>query len=212
MPLYTTTFPTLTSAGALSVGGNAAVTGSLTVAGNALGETLPANHSAVAWAFDPAVNYNTQLLTNGTVYLTGLFIPRAVSVTKIYWWITSVAVTPTAGQSEVGLYSSAGTKLASANVDADLTSTGLKTTTISSQSLTAGSFVWVGAVYNAATAPTVARGPSVTGIGTVGNLGLTAATYRFATNGTAQTSLPSSITPASNSAAAFAGPWAAIGV
>ncbi len=212
MPLYTNTFSTVTSSGALAVGGNASVTGNLTVAGNALGEAGPRTpHGLVAWTQDPATVYNTQLVTNGVVYLAAMYIPRDVSVTKIYWWISAVAVTPTAGQSFVGLYSSAGTRLATTNVDADLTSTGLKTTTISSQALTAGSFCWVGIVANAATAPTLARGPAVTGMDNAANLGLTASTARFATNATGQTTLPASITPASNTLLFFAGPWCAIG-
>jgi len=210
-PLYTNSFPTLSSAGALTVGGNAAVSGSLSVTGPALGLSAPAIHGAVAWTQDPATVYNTQLLTNGVVYLAAMYIPRDVSVTKIYWWVSTVATTPTAGQNFVGLYSAAGTRLATTNVDSDTTSTGLKTTTISSQALTAGAFYWVGIVANASTAPTLARGPAVTGMDTAANMGLTAATARFATNATGQTSLPSSITPASSTLLFFAGPWCAIG-
>jgi hypothetical protein len=44
----------------------------------------------------------------------------------------------------------------------------------------------------------------------VANIGLSAASYRYATNATSQTSLPSSITPGNNSATTFAGPWVAI--
>jgi len=48
-------------------------------------------------------------------------------------------------------------------------------------------------------------------VGTAVNLGLTAATFRFAMNGTGRTALPASITPSANTATDFAGPWAAVG-
>jgi hypothetical protein len=185
--------------------------GSIYTATGAFGEQLPVNHGFTGWTYDPSLALNTSLLTNGTVYLSKIHIPDDVTVTKIYWWVTAVAVTPTSNQNFVGLYSSAGTRLATTNVNADVTSTGLKSTTITGQALTAGSFVWVAMVFNAATAPTIARATGSGGLATAVNAGLTSATYRFATNGTSQTSLPASITPGSNVAGGFAGPWAAIG-
>lgn len=211
MPLYTTSFPSVSVAGNATITGSETVTGSLSVAGNACGETLPANHGIVAWTYDPSLAPNASLLTNGTVYLAAVYAQRSVSITKIYWWVTAVAVTPTASQNFVGIYDSTGARLQTTNVDADITSTGLKTTTITSQAITAGSFYWVAFVFNAATAPTLARATGTTGASSVVVMGQTAATYRFATNGTGQTSLPASITPASNSALNFAGPWAAVG-
>jgi hypothetical protein len=185
--------------------------GSIYTATGAFGAQQPVNHGFTAWSYDPVAAINTSLLTNGTVYLTKVHIPDDVTITKLYWWVTTIGATATAGQNFVGLYSSAGTRLAATGVDADITTTGLKTTTISGQALTAGSFVWVAMVFNAGTAPTVARGTGSTGIATAVNAGLTAGIYRFATNGTSQTSLPSSITPGSNTATGFAGPWVAVG-
>lgn len=185
--------------------------GSIYTATGAFGAQQPVNHGFTAWTYDQAIALNTSLLTNGTVYLSKVHIPDDVTVTKLYWWVTAVAVTATVGQNFVGLYSSAGTRLAMTGVDADITSTGLKTTTITGQALTAGSFVWVAMVFNAATAPTIARATGSAGLATAVNAGLTASTYRFATAGTSQTSLPSSITPGSNVATGFAGPWAALG-
>jgi hypothetical protein len=191
--------------------GSLAVTGAVSASAGSMGEASPPTHNLISWAFDPALATNSSILTNGTVYLAKMNVSAAVACTKIYWWVTAAGVTATAGQNFVGLYSSAGTLLTSANVDADVTSTGLKTTTISSQSLTAGTFVWVGMVFNAATAPTMARMAGLTGLSAAVNVGLTAPAYRFAINGTAQTSLPASITPASNVVPNFGGPWAAIG-
>lgn len=186
--------------------------GSIYTATGAFGEQLPVNHGLTGWTYDPALATTGSLLTNGTVYLSKVHIPDDVSITKIYWWVTTAGATPTTGQNWVGLYSAAGTRLATTDVGSVISSTGLKTTTITSTSLAAGSFVWVAMVFNASTAPTVARATGNGGLATAVNAGLTSGTYRFATNGTTQTSLPASITPGSNTAAGFAGPWAGIGV
>ncbi len=183
----------------------------LTVTGNALGTAGPATHGLVAWAHDPTQNVNSSLLTNGTVYLTAVYPAKDASVTKLYIHIPVVGVTPTAGQNWLGLYSSAGTRLQQVGIDSEVATTGLITATITAQAVTAGSFYWVAVLANAATAPTLARASGVTGIGTAANIGLTAATYRYAIAATAQTTLPASITPSSNTATTFAGPWVAIG-
>jgi hypothetical protein len=169
----------------------------------------PQDHSLISWTFDPADVQAGSLLTNGTVYLSKVYVRNRATLANVYWWVTAVAVTATAGQNEVGLYDSTGARVGATNVDADITSTGLKTTAVSA-TLTPG-WYWVGMVFNASTAPTLARATNTTGVGTGVNVGLATAGLRFATNATAQTSLPVSVTPASNAATAFAGPWAAIG-
>jgi hypothetical protein len=185
-------------------------TGNLSVGGNALGVSQPADNNLLAWTYDPSMATTGALLTNGTVYLSALYPARSTNVTKLYFHIGTAGVTATAGQNFVGLYNSAGTLLQSAGVDANVTTTGLQTVTITSQAVTAGSMYWVAMVFNAATAPTIVRGTGVTGVGSLVNVGLTAASFRFATNGTGATALASTITPASNVTATFAGPWAAM--
>lgn len=172
------------------------------------GAASPALHGLTSWSYDPALAGASVAVTNGTVYLVRMpNFPAGTAITKLYWHVAVAGVTPTAGQNEVGLYSSAGTKLASTNVDADISSTGTKTTTITSQTPTADP--WIGWVFNAATPPSLAR-VTVGAGGSLWNVGFTAANTRFATNGTVQTVLPSSITPASNSQASSAF-WAAVG-
>lgn len=198
--------------GDLTLTGDQTVTGALDVDGYALGETSPDAQNLIAWTYDPTNAVNNIELTGGTVYLAKLHISRDAAITKLYWWMSVAGATPTAGQNFGGLYSSAGTRLATADADATVTATaGLQTLTIASTAVTAGSFVWAALVFNAATRPTIQYGSGATGAGTACNVGLTAATYRYATAGTSQTSLPSSITPASNTASLIAGPWMAIG-
>ena len=170
---------------------------------------VPADHGLAGWAYDPAHAVATIVLTGGTLYLAKVAVPAAVTVTKIYWHVGVVGVSATAGQNHVGLYNTSGTRLATTGVDSDVTSTGLKTTTISGTALTAGQTVWVGVLFNAVTPPALACTSLLVGAAGLVNAGLAASAYRFATNGTGLTSLPSSVTPSSASAGAPL--WAAVG-
>ncbi|MFD0555420.1 hypothetical protein ACFQ0X_44180 [Streptomyces rectiviolaceus] len=187
------------------------ISGNLAVTGSALGEDTPAAHGIAAWCYAPALAVNSSTLTNGTLYLVRMNIAAAVNVTELHWWIGNQGSSPVSGQNRVGLYDSAGTLLASANVDADISTPGPKSTTIAAQALTAGAFCWVGLLFNASVPPTLTRASGWTGVGAAANLNLPAAACQYAINGTGRTALPSSITPGSNTAPDFAGPWAAVG-
>ncbi|MCI3279203.1 hypothetical protein [Streptomyces cylindrosporus] len=196
--------------GALPAAGGS-ISGNLQVSGNALGQDFPAAHGVAAWCYDPALAVNSTQLTAGTLYLVRVNIAAAVNVTKMYWWVANTGSGATTNGNWVGLYSSAGTLLASTNVDAGFSSATLKATTIASTALAAGSFYWVGLLFNASVTPTLTRGSGWTGVDAAANLGLAASAYRFAKNGTGLTSLPSSITPSSNIGSDIAGPWVAVG-
>lgn len=200
------------STGSQSVTGDQSVTGAFSVTGFALGEVTPHAQGLAAWSYDPSLAVNVIELTGGTIYLVKLHIAKDVTVTKLYWWMAVAGATTTAGQNFGGLYASNGTRLAQADADATVeASAGLQTLTIPSTALTAGSFVWGALVFNATTKPSVAYGAGAAGATTALNVGLTAATLRYATNGTSQTTLPATRTPASNSASLLAGPWMAVG-
>lgn len=176
----------------LATGGT--VTGNLDVSGRALGVIAPRNHNLIAWSYDPSNVTQGATVTNGTVYLVQIAVNRSLTASRIYWGLNAAAVTPTAAQNWVGLYDSTGTRLATVDVTAKTTSTGLQNEVIS-QAVTPGLY-WLGMVFNAATPPQPYRsgGLDVTLV----NVGLTASTARYATNGVGQTTLPASITPASN--------------
>ncbi|MDX3052623.1 hypothetical protein PV378_40055, partial [Streptomyces scabiei] len=195
--------------GALPAAGGT-INGHLAVTGNALGLDTPAVHGAAAWCYDPALAVNSSQLSNGVLYLIRVDIAAAVTATKLHWWVGNSGSSPVSGQNQVGLYDSTGTLLASATVDADISSANLKTTTITGQPLSAGEFYWVGMLFNASVPPTLTRASGWTGAAAAANLGLPAAAARFATNGSGRTALPSSINPASNVGTEFAGPWAAV--
>lgn len=182
--------------------GTAASFSSLDVTGQALGVLTPRSRGLIGWSTDPGNVSAGTTMTLGTVYLVGVYVNRSVSATTIYWGFTTTAVTsPTAGQCFVGLYNSSGTRLVTAAVESVANATGLNATTISSTALTPGLY-WVGLVFNGSGAGTHYRAGSLTS--SVLNIGVSAASYQFATNGTSQTSLPSNITPSSNTGGATA--------
>jgi hypothetical protein len=193
-----------------STQGNFSVGGSVTVQGNALGDVHPANHSLVAYAYDPITTITGTVLSSGTVYLTAVYPAVNATINNIWWHVATAGVTPTAGQNFVGLYDSTGTLLANTNVDSVITATGVKKTTISPVSVTAGQMYWIGWVFNAGTIPGMPRTNNINGAADICNVGLTPATARFATNGSGLTALPANITPANNvNGLAY---WAGIGV
>lgn len=172
--------------------------GNMTTPGSLYGLPGPASHNLIAWNADPMTCTASGTATNGSVYLMKLHIPIAVTIGTIYWAVATAAVTPTAGQNEIGLFNAAGTKLTSVNIDTASTSIGLKGTTIPAQLLAAGAVAFVALILNAATPATLCRGVGGTVASSLVNVGLTASNYRFAINGTGLTVLPGSITPASN--------------
>jgi hypothetical protein len=181
---------------------------SLYVPGNLAGEATPANHGAIAWTADPSITTYTVAATNGTLFLSAVYIPNPVTAIKIWWKIATAGATPTAGQNFVGLYNSSGTRLASVGVDGRITTAGLYSETIS-VALTPG-WYWVGFLLNSATPPQLRS--STGGVAADAawiNFNLTAAQSRYAINGTGLTALPATITPSSNSQSSYA-IWAAL--
>ena len=165
------------------------------------------DHGLETWTHDPYPPQNSQIATNGTLYLVRLNVRRDVTVDAIHWVVTTNGATPTSTQNQVGLYSSAGTRLAVTNVDASISSSGSKATAITAQALTAGTFVWAGFLFNAGTAPTLLRGSTFS---TSPSVNLTASAGRAVVAGTGLTALPASITPASNSFTNNATFWAGL--
>lgn len=176
-----------------------------------LGVPTPAASGLSAWAGDPTLVGSSTIAVSGTLYLVKLANLPADTVTKLYWGVATAGATATAGQNWAGLYDSSGARLVQTGIDSDAgAGTGLKTTTLTGTALSAGSFVWGALLFNCTTPPTISR--SVTGAAAVAiaNAGLATSALRFAVGGTGLTTLPSSLTLGSLTAAAFA-PWLAIG-
>lgn len=157
----------------------------------------PEDQGFVAWAYDPALTPSNQLTVNGTVYLSAVMVRKTTSITGIWYAASTAGATATAGANWVGLYTSAGTRVAQAAADSNVTAANApQKCTVSSTSLAPGKY-WVALVFNAATPPTLLRtNGAFSGTNNAGLL--TVASLRFATNATSQTTLPSSITTSSN--------------
>lgn len=160
----------------------------------------PESYGVKGWSMDPAhIATGGTATIGGSVYLQRINIMNPGTLTKIFWGIAVVGVAPVAAQNWVGLYNSAGTRLAAVDVTAKVTVLGPQTETISVPVVRG--FYWTAMLFNAGTLPQVYRGqnqstPFV-------NMGVAAALSRFAINGSGQNTLPASITPASNNQTAL---------
>lgn len=203
--LTTTKNLTLSGSAALTVGGG------LSVAGVSVNGVQAADHGFLAWNFDPILsqggnNTNTQ----GNVFLNAVKFRRAQTVSNLHVYVSTAGTSVTAGQNWIGLIAPDGTVMATAAMDSVFTSTGLKTVAITAQAVTA-TWYWVAVLPNIT--GTVAQLLVGNANGATQNLspniGLAAASYRCAVNGTAQTTL-TNITPANNSTTGAKPFWVAV--
>lgn len=160
------------------------------------GEFAPPDHGYKGWSFDPALASSSNSVTNGTLYLVKHPIRADASLTAISWSLFAAAVSPVAGQNWVAAYSAAGVRLGQTGVDAAVAGSGVVETAVAATLSAADRFFWAAFLFNAATPPQLARASTFS---STPNAGLTATGYRFCVNGTALTTAPASITPASNS-------------
>lgn len=202
----------------LEVGGNVSVDGTLAVAADPVSSlqvatkhyvdtsspaavnpniALPSDLGFIAWSYDPAFTSSSTVVTNGTLYLSAVYIRAATTISKVWWGVATAGATPTSTQNNVGLYSSAGTLLSSVNVDAKVTgSNSVQFGTLGAAQAVATGFYWVGLLFNAGTPPTLVRTSGL--VAGINDANMSTSTYRYATNGTSLTALPSPITPGSN--------------
>jgi hypothetical protein len=181
--------------------------GRITAAGTGLltATMTPADYGMASWAYDPALCTGGTIAVNGGVYLSKLMIRSPLSSVAVHWSVTTAGASPLAGQNWVGIYEPDGDLLNAVNVDAAISSSGAKRSVLAAPLL--APFVWVGFVFNAATPPTLARAGSFE---STPNANLSPAAYRFAKNGAGATTLPATITPASNSSSGALNWWAGI--
>jgi hypothetical protein len=170
---------------------------------------LPSDSGQIAWAFDPGSQLNGGFASaSGTIYLIRINFRAPASVTNVVLFLQTVGATLTAGDSFAGLYAgqtagayTAGQRIGTSADQATSWSTGGNANSYLTVPLTGGpfsvpaGFCWAAVCSTGTTPPTWGRGPNFNA--TAANSGLTVSGARWATNGSG-TSLPSSITPASN--------------
>lgn len=175
------------------------------------GMYLPSDLGFTSWSYDPVDTPNTSATTSGTLYLSRVVLRYATTVTKGAVAIGTAGAAPVANQSFIGLYDSGGTLRASTAagaIDGSLTSTGLLNATFQASFAAAAGVYWLAFVNNAGTPVAVGRNSGLN-LG-IANGGAAAANFRFCVNGTGLTSLPGSITPASNSLTNAVTMWAGL--
>jgi hypothetical protein len=176
----------------------------------------PWRHGLVEWNFDPqfvSTSSSTPGLTSGVIYLMKISPQLGGGISSISLDLgANSGITLTSGQNFVGLYSSAGAQLGlSTDQSSSWGTTGTKTISVGSITLMAGQDYYVAILANySGTAGNfvLARAGNSSGVYDFGQTTTTG--YRFSTNGTAQTSLPSTITMSSNSSSSILGIWVAL--
>jgi hypothetical protein len=161
----------------------------------------PADHGLLAWTQDPATCRSTgDSITTGTIYLCKVkIVDRSTIVSNVLLSILNTPTLMTASQNFVGLYDSSGTRLAvSADQAANWTTAGLKTVALTSpQTLAVGTYYVAILMNSTGTVPQLLQGNGASASAL--NAGLSVGAARFLNTSAGNTSLPSSITLASQS-------------
>ncbi|WP_326755087.1 hypothetical protein OIE73_28630 [Streptomyces hirsutus] len=143
------------------------------------------------------------------MYLSAIYVRQTMSVSQITV-VTANAVTTTPGQCWLGLYNSSGTLLASVDTSGTIGAQGVHQYALTSQTLAPG-FYYVGFLSTSSPALQLMSGITVGATKPIMNGNLTnPSRLRFAVNGTGQTTLPSTLTLASNSATGSGAFWVAL--
>lgn len=167
------------------------------------GGWLPSDHNLVAWTMDPSEAANSQVLTSGTLYTMGLWVRSATSFSNIIFGASGAGVTLTAGQNLIGLYDSAGNRVAvSADQSGNWTSTGIKTTAMTGAPIALSAGLYYVAILSNGTTPVAVFRESNQASANIINVGLAAASYRSGETG-GQTSLPTTLALGSRTAGPF---------
>ena len=157
----------------------------------------PSDLGVITWTSDPInAGAGAGALTSGQIFLAAFWIRKTVTIASMAVAIQTAGTTLTSGQNFAGVYNASGTQM---GVTADQTTAwggGVGTYDMaltSSFSATPGLY-WAALLSNATTCPNF-RGttPAITLV----QIGQSAAQSRVGRFGTAQTTLPASITPAS---------------
>ncbi|MCG7203958.1 hypothetical protein [Streptomyces arenae] len=156
----------------------------------------PNDHGFTAWTFDPGVSSSSgTTLSAGYIYMLGILLRQATTISKLNIYIGTAGATLTSGQCLAGLYNASGTRVGiTADMSTTWNSTGHKAMNLTSSYAAAAGRFYVALLFNGTTSPTVACGSTQGATFTPGNSGLSAGSYRWCRSASGQTALPSSVT------------------
>ena len=171
-----------------TINGLAAFDGSANISLNN-GGWLPSDYGWLAWNFDPSLASTGQAATGGVLYLVGIKIPAACTITNVVLFCAVQGKGLTSGQNFAGLYQGGNLLAATADQTTAWGTSGIKTMALSSaQSVSAG-MVYVAVVSNGSTPAAFSRSIN----SPVANGALSSGNYRYASANTGvTTALPGS--------------------
>jgi hypothetical protein len=185
---------TLTTA--RTINGMASFNGSADISTNNCG-WVPSDYGWKAWVHDLAFASTGGALTaQGTLFLTGIKIPVATTITNVILNVNTVGSSLTSGQCFAGLFQGGNLLAATADQSTVFTSGGMKTMALTSaQSVSAG-MIYVGVFANGTTLPAFSVSPWGASLGLNNNIntGLAQGSYRYSTANTGlTTAMPATI-------------------
>lgn len=209
LPSIDTTATDIQPAGTIAAGSSGLAADARHVHPRPGGLWTPSDSSLVAANGDLRSASGVLTLIAGTIYLFRINVFTSTTVSLVNF-IVNTPSSGTGSNSYTGIYSSSGTQL---SVSSDFTTTALvsggpSTITVGSTSLTAGSFYYVALLVNATTTQAHLYGFGMPASNI--NFGSSLSQASFVTNGTLQTSLPSSLSLASNSNSGSLAVWTGV--
>jgi hypothetical protein len=157
----------------------------------------PADQGFLAWSGNPAYASDTGQPSSGGIRLCKIFLRRAATISNIWVCVTTAGATLTSGQNLLGLYTSAGARVAvTADQATAWTTTGNKSAALTASYSAAAGTYYVAILSVGTTIPqfSAMSAPTVSPV----NANLTVSTGRFLSGPSGQTSLPANITMSSN--------------
>lgn len=152
----------------------------------------------LAMPYAPELGASSSILTSGTVVMTQVTLPAPATLSTLTIGVFVAGATLTAGQNFGGLYNAAGTRVAvTADQAAAWVTTGEKNMAFTAPYAAPAGVYYLALLCVGTTPITIFRTISTPLGANIINHGMSAATARYTTGPTAQTSLPASVTMAS---------------
>jgi hypothetical protein len=171
----------------------------------------PEDQGLLTWSFDPVNAVSFTATASGVLTLAKVWLRQSATITNVLYAVTTAGTSLTSGQNFLGLYDSAGTRIAlTADQTSNMGGTGLVTVAFTTPYVASAGFYWVGILTNTTgSSPQLARSGALA-VSNLASAGTTAATRRYGSVGSGQTTLPTSFTPSSIAAITNGTFWVAL--